>query len=305
MADEVEHPLLREMEERRLREEAFRAADRRSWARWQAVDARLDELSRYGHTAGWDWTTVRLEGWDDAWLRFGEAMRDRPDLVAVYEDFLTYQRKFAQHCDEAQRTALRALEGMWEAALQGESARATLRGLVAVCDRYREVYERVNGLFNDVRNRFVGAEGVRVARELYDEFPDLAAAAGLNRPADHVPEQRPNPPADIPATNTPVQPPPPSVQGVYCELESHSIWLDGKKIAENIDPTAFRVFEKIAESHGDIVKGAVLRKLPGLAGSKLSRVFKRLPAAVRKLIRSKPAGNGGYWLQLPGSKSRP
>jgi hypothetical protein len=140
--------------------------------------------------------------------------------------------------------------------------------------------------------------------ELAEQFPDQVGEMGWvpPRPANPAPDTAAPPLAEArPAPDPPVR----IVSGVQCVLETHSVWLNGKRIAENVDPTAFRLFQKIADARGDIVRGEVLRTLPGLAGAKLSRVLKRMPKAVRDLIRSKPAGNGGYWLQLPAPKTRP
>jgi len=93
---------------------------------------------------------------------------------------------------------------------------------------------------------------------------------------------------------------------VCCDLETHSVWLDGKIIGEDIDPTPFRLFSAIADARGKIITSAYLRQLPGLRGSaKIKVQLDKLPPPIRRLVASKPAGGGGYWLQLPPLKNRP
>jgi hypothetical protein len=94
---------------------------------------------------------------------------------------------------------------------------------------------------------------------------------------------------------------------VRCDAEMQSVWLDGKKIGEGIQPVPFRIFHAIAEAGGTVVGSATLRSLPGLrqGSTKIKRHLDKLPVAVRKLVKSKAAGGGGYWLHLPPPKSRP
>jgi hypothetical protein len=91
------------------------------------------------------------------------------------------------------------------------------------------------------------------------------------------------------------------------EDATHSVWLDGMKIAEEIDPAPYTAFKAIAKANGARVSSNELRKLPGLKGKsvKIKPKLDRLPRAVRRLVKSKPAANGGYWIELPPPKSRP
>ena len=102
------------------------------------------------------------------------------------------------------------------------------------------------------------------------------------------------------AATNPVPPPPPNPTGdrVRCQDTDRSVWLDGKRMACELELPVFRFFKVLVEAYPDpVTYSKISERAPGLKGKHPTRDLKdRLPAPLEKWVQS---GKHGYFLQLP------
>lgn len=95
-------------------------------------------------------------------------------------------------------------------------------------------------------------------------------------------------------------PPDPTSPRVRCDKATHTVTLDGKVIARDVDPVPFTFFAAVADGGGDPVPGRKILSLPAMSGKKLTRdALDKLPETLRNLVKSRVGGGGGYYLDLP------
>jgi hypothetical protein len=147
------------------------------------------------------------------------------------------------------------------------------------------------------------------------DLPDwAAAAAALERLWEWAKRQlarlerngQPEPPlksddANIPAASVARKEPTRGHQGqrpeirecpgrLQIDLESASATLDGTTHSD-VDLDALRILKALWEAKGRWIAGPELNKLPGVDGSRLDRLIKKLPQPLKALIHS-AAGKG-------------
>ena len=99
-------------------------------------------------------------------------------------------------------------------------------------------------------------------------------------------------------------PPPslsPTVDRVRCEDTGCSVYLDGKRIANDVPLAVFRFFRVIARAQPDFISyKKIAERAPGLHGKHSTRdLMDKLPKELRTLVVS---GKLGYALKLPKPK---
>jgi hypothetical protein len=86
-----------------------------------------------------------------------------------------------------------------------------------------------------------------------------------------------------------------SLPRLTLDPDSRTITVDGKSHPA-IDPTAFLIFDALWEASPGKLSSIDLHKQRALGGKNISRELKKLPKALRILVKS--AGGSGYWIQL-------
>ncbi|MBN9521015.1 hypothetical protein J0H58_21270 [bacterium] len=86
-----------------------------------------------------------------------------------------------------------------------------------------------------------------------------------------------------------------------CDEADRSVYLDGRRIAGEVDLTLFRFFRVLAEEYPDAIPFRLIqRRVAGLGGKHPTRDLRdRLPLELSRLVTS---GRAGYSLKLPAPK---
>ena len=96
---------------------------------------------------------------------------------------------------------------------------------------------------------------------------------------------------------------PPGERGgrLRCDETDRSVYLDGRRIAGELDLTLFRVFRVLVDQYPEAIPFRLIKaRVPGLHGKHPTRDFRdRLPPVLSPLVRS---GRAGYFLRLPPPK---
>jgi hypothetical protein len=87
---------------------------------------------------------------------------------------------------------------------------------------------------------------------------------------------------------------------VRCDESDRSVYLDGKRVASEVELAVFRFFRAIAESYPDPISyKKIADRVPGFHGKHPTRDLKdRLPSPLASWVKS---GKHGYHLRLPGT----
>lgn len=128
---------------------------------------------------------------------------------------------------------------------------------------------------------------------------ELAEAVVLN--GAQLGDLQPSPSIVTTTTAGPTTTVPPQTSRVRCDESDRSVYLDGKRVAGEVELTLFGFFRVLAEAYPNPVAfKEIQRRTPGLLGKHPTRDLKnRLPVALARLLGS---GKHGYQLRLPNPK---
>jgi hypothetical protein len=100
----------------------------------------------------------------------------------------------------------------------------------------------------------------------------------------------------VPYVDPPPLPPPPPPRLRY-DREDHSLWIDGRCVAKELDRKQFGFVSALVNAYPEPVKWSVISKtVSGCRGGNQTRLRASLPPAIENLIEGGP---DGYAIRLP------
>jgi hypothetical protein len=213
---------------------------------------------------------------------------------------------FARYCDPARFPwAIDAGDG-WNRGMVTDHRGNVERWLgVAFAQLMRDRLEHFNFTTCPEDVALTAAGGPVNAVMTLREMNPFSACARAIEMAGLVPQQ--TLPADLSAQAALTTEAPPMASAgqpvrVRCDESDRSIYLDGKRVAEEMELAVFRFFRAIVGAYPDPISyRKIANRVPGLLGKHPTRDLKgRLPTPLAGWVRS---GKHGYCLKLPPPKS--
>jgi hypothetical protein len=290
-------------------------------ARQKELAARRQQLERYELIVGVaDW--LRLGGGGKGWIYTDGRPEMAADLAEWFERSVAMARDFGvggewaaalsadRDTSENDRARQAARELVAAAADRDAETMGRLAGAVvalgltwAVSEAFSDACGRVAVAFRDLwlepqEEHWIKPKGREAGRRVkIFRKPWRAGLGKAFKEWEGRLEKRFQPRAPVTVATADSGTRKPSAPRLTFDDATHTACFDGEQFA-GIDAEAYTAFKIVAELRGEIISSDKITKEPALFGRRLDKIWKRLPDALRKLVKTK-RGSKNCCLELP------